>query len=113
MDEAAESQQLFAAIFDFLKSKPAHFFQFKRIYGRTTGYYKGDHIELDFKKDLVQTIIHETIHALKPELSETKVLKLEARVVRHITNIQAAELLILVGRKIRSTEKNQSYLKRQ
>ena len=113
MEEQEESQQLLQNILKLLKSKPPQFFQFKKIYGRTTGYYKGDHIELDFKKDLVQTIIHECIHAIDPSLSETKVLKLEALVIRHITNLQVAEILIIVGRKIKNTETKQSYLKRQ
>lgn len=112
MEEAVESQQLLANIFKLLKSKPPQFFQFKKIYGRTTGYYKGDHIEMDFRKDLVQTIIHEAIHAIDPTLSETRVLKLEAQVMKIVTNVQVAELIILVGKKIKSTEQNQSYLKR-
>ena len=113
MEEAEESQQLLLTILKLLKSKPPQFFQFKKLYGRITGYYKGDHIELDYKKDLVQTIIHECIHAIDPSLSETKVLKREALVMRHITNLQVAEILITIGRKIKSTETNQSYLKRQ
>lgn len=106
-------QQVIQDIIAFLKSKPPHFFQFKKIYGRTTGVYKGDHIELDFRKDLVQTIVHECTHALRPELSETKVLKEEAKIMKEITNIQVAEILAILAKKIKHTELHQGYLKRE
>jgi len=105
-------QQVIQNIISFLKSKPPHFFQFKKIYGRTTGFYKGDHIELDFRKDLIQTIVHECTHALHPELSETKVLKEETKIMKELTNLQAAEILSIVAKKIINTERNQSYLNR-
>lgn len=100
-------------IIKFLRSKPPHFFQFKKIKGRTTGIYKGDHIELDFRKDLVQTIIHECIHALDMSLSETKVIALEKAIIKNITNLEAAEVLHIVVKKIKHTEINQGYLKRE
>lgn len=106
-------QQIIQDIISFLKSKPPHFFQFKKLYGRTTGFYKGNHIELDFRKDLVQSIVHECTHALRPGLSETKVLKEEAKIMKEITNIQVAEILAIVAKKIKHTEKYQSYLKRE
>jgi hypothetical protein len=100
-------------IINFIKSKPPHFFQFKKIRGKTTGVYKGDHIELDFRKDLVQTIIHECIHALNEGLSETKVIKHEDLLIKGITNLQAAEILAILAKKIKHTETHQSYLKRE
>jgi hypothetical protein len=106
-------QQIIQTIILFLKSKPPRFFQFKRIYGRTTGFFKGDHIELDFRKDLVQSIIHECIHALHPDLSETKVLSMERAILKVITNIEVAEILAILAKKIKHTEIHQSYLKRE
>lgn len=106
-------QHLIQTIIDFVKSKPPQFFQFKKIHGRVTGFFKGDHIELDFRKDLIQTIVHECVHAIHPELSETKVIKTEALIMREITNIQVATILQHVARKIKYTETHQSYLKRQ
>ena len=106
-------QQLINDIIKLLKKKPSHFFQFKRIYGRVTGYYKGDHIELDYRKDLVQTIIHESVHILYPGYSETKVIGIERQILKKLSNIQAAEILQIVARKIKHVEKTQSYLKRQ
>jgi len=99
-------------IISFIKSKPPMFFQFKKIHGRVTGIYKGDHIELDFRKDLVQTIIHECVHALYPELSETKVIAIEKDIIKTVTNLEVAELLTILAKKIRCTEKHKSYLKR-
>jgi hypothetical protein len=106
-------QQIIQNIISFLKLKPPQFFQFKRIYGRTTGFYKGDHIELDFRKDLVQSVIHECVHALHPELSETKVLAMERAIIKVITNIEVAEILAILAKKIKHTETHQSYLKRE
>jgi hypothetical protein len=106
-------QHLINKIIKFLKSKPSSFFQFKKIHGRTTGFFKGDHIELDFRKDLVQSTIHECLHAINPDWSETKVIKLEKAIVKEITNIQVATILQILARKIKHTEINQSYLKRE
>jgi hypothetical protein len=106
-------QHIIQNIIAFIKSKPPEFFQFKKIYGRTTGYFKGDHIELDFRKDLVQSIIHECTHALYPELSETKVLKIERAILKIITNLEVAEILAILAKKIKHTETRQSYLKRE
>jgi len=106
-------QHLILTIINFIQSKPPEFFQFKKIHGRTTGMFKGDHIELDFRKDLIQTIIHECIHAIYPELSETKVIKAEKSILKIITNHQVAEILSILAKKIKYTETNQSYLKRQ
>ena len=105
-------QQLIQTIISFIKTKPPEFFQFKKIHGRTTGMYKGDHIELDFRKDLIQTIIHECIHALHPELSETKVIQTEKKIMKVITNSDVAEILFIVAKKIKYTELHQSFLKR-
>lgn len=106
-------QHLITNIIDLLRKSPPQFFQFKRIYGRTTGLYKGDHIELDYRKDLVQSILHECIHVLHPELSETKVIQTEKLILKTITNEQVATVLNILSRKIIHTERNQSYLKRQ
>jgi hypothetical protein len=106
-------QHIIQNIIALIKSKPPEFFQFKKIYGRTTGYFKGDHIELDFRKDLVQSIIHECTHALHPELSETKVLKMERAILKIITNLEVAEILAILAKKIKHTETHQSYLKRE
>jgi hypothetical protein len=106
-------QHIISNIIHLIRSKPPEFFQFKRIYGRTTGFFKGNHIELDFRKDLVQTVIHECIHALHPELSETKVLAMERAVVKVITNVEVATILAILAKKIKHTETHQSYLKRE
>jgi hypothetical protein len=106
-------QHIIENIITFLRSKPPEFFQFKRIYGHTTGFFKGDHIELDFRKDLIQSVVHECVHALHPELSETKVLAMERAIIKIITNIEVAEILIILGKKIKHTEIHQSYLKRE
>lgn len=100
-------------IIKFIKSRPPEFFQLKKIHGRTTGFYKGDHIEIDYRKDLVQTILHECTHVLRPELSETKVIAHERALMKVIDNIQVAELLLIIGKKIKITELKQCYLKRQ
>jgi hypothetical protein len=106
-------QHLIEKIIKLLKAKPPEFFQFKKIYGSTTGLFKGDHIELDFRKDLVQSIIHECLHVIDPDWSETAVMKLERSIIKEITNLQVATILQILSRKIKYTEINQSYLKRE
>jgi HEPN domain-containing protein len=96
----------------FLESKPPEFFQFKRIRGRVTGYYKGDHIELDYTKDLIPTIIHECIHALEPKWSESRVIQEEKKIIKTLTPIQAAEVLLILAKKIVRTERLELYFNR-
>jgi len=105
-------QHLIKDITSFIKSKPPHFFQFKVIRGEFTGFFKGDHIELDYKKDLVQSVVHECLHALNPKLSETKIIKLEKQVFREITNLQVACILLELSKKIKYNEIHQSFYKR-
>ena len=96
-------------IIKLVKSKPPKFFRFKKIRGQTTGYCDWDYIALDFRKDLVQTILHECTHYLYPELSESKVIKREKELMKVITNLQVAELLQIISRKIKYGEIHNFY----
>lgn len=100
-------------IIHFIASKRAEFFQFKRIKGRVTGYFKSDHIELDYTKDLIPTIIHECIHALVPAWGEARVIKEEKKIVKSLSPADAAELLLAIAKKIKQTERGMLYLKRE
>ncbi len=83
---------------DFIKKYPNNII-FKKIYGGALGYYdySTDEITIDYRKDIIPTIIHEFIHKLYPNLSETNVIKKEKEVMRVITIRQCKNILKLIA----------------
>ena len=56
----------------------------------------GDEITIDYRKELLPTLVHEFIHKFYPEKSESWVLKKESLVMRHLSSSQAKHLLTLL-----------------
>lgn len=51
-------------------------------------------------KDLLAVLIHECLHAILPEASEAKVLRLETLVRTHLTMYQARALVFMLARRL-------------
>lgn len=89
----AESLKLFRKIINLVCKSPAGFFKLKKLKG-AMGYCEWeDGITIDYRKELVPTVIHECIHFLNPSWSESRVLYTEKRVVNCISNKQILKLL--------------------
>jgi len=71
---------------------------FKRMRGITGEYdYGDDAITIDFRRELIPTLIHEFIHKWHPNKCERWVLKKERYIVNHITSAQAANIIRLLA----------------
>jgi hypothetical protein len=90
-----------------IKEKGPSFFSFRKMRG-TVGLCYEDFLEFDYRKDIIPTMLHECIHYIYPEWSETKVLYAEKRLVNHLTTLQVANFLKIIAQKIYRNElKNQ------
>ena len=88
-----ECLKLFKQILKLIQKSPIGFFKLKKLKG-VMGYCEWDDgITIDYRKELVPTVIHECIHYLEPEWSESRVLYVEKRVVNVINNKQTLKLL--------------------
>lgn len=74
-----------------LKNNPEMFIicKLKSIHG-DCDYEK---IRLDYRKDIYSTLIHEYLHYMFPDLSETMVLKEEVRIINKMTMRQIKNLI--------------------
>jgi len=84
---------LFNQIIYFIKSSEDKFFKLKKLRG-AMGYCMWENgIFLDYRNELVPTLIHECIHYLNPDWCESQVLYAEKRVINSITSEQVIKLL--------------------
>lgn len=87
--------KLYNRIIKLVKKSDFNFFKLKKLRG-AMGYCEWEKgIILDYRRELVPTLIHECIHYLEPEWSESKVLYSEKRVVNVIDSKQITKLLKL------------------
>ena len=95
-----ESLNLFERIISCIKSKKRGFFFLKKLKGVHGWCEWEDGIILDYRKDLIPTIIHECIHLLEPEWSEAQVSYSERRVINTICDDDVIRLLMIFIKKL-------------
>jgi hypothetical protein len=67
---------------------------FKRLKGYQGEYdYCGDEITIDYRREILPTLIHEFLHKWHPTKSESWVLNMERFVIQRISPSQAKRLL--------------------
>jgi len=61
--------------------------EFKKLYGGIMGMYHEDtdEIVIDFRRQIIPTLIHEALHKWHPDWSETKVCNRERWIMNHLT----------------------------
>ena len=95
-----ESLELFDRIINVIKKQKKGFFYLKKLKGYC-GYCDWDEgITLDYRKDIIPTLIHECIHLLEPEWSEAQVAYSEKRVVNALTEDNVIMLLMFFVKKL-------------
>jgi len=73
-------------------------FIFKKMRGYSGEYdYSTDEITLDYRKELLPTLIHEYLHKWNYDKSETWVLKQEKKIINALTPKQIRNILKLLG----------------
>lgn len=95
-----ECLDLFEEVINCIKKQKKGFFTFEKLKG-VHGYCEWeDGIRLDYRKDLVPTIIHECIHLMYSKWSESKVSYTERRIVNTITPDDVTRLLMFFVKKL-------------
>lgn len=88
-----DSIKIFNKVIKLIKESDLEFFKLKKLKG-VMGYCEWeDGIIIDYRKELIPTLIHECIHFLYPSWSETQVLYAEKRVVNSISLAQVIKIL--------------------
>jgi len=95
-----DSLALFERVISCIKTQKKSFFTFQKLKG-VHGYCEWeDGILIDYRKDLIPTVVHECIHLLEPDWSETQVGYSERRIMSTISSDDAIRLLIFFIKKL-------------
>ena len=93
-----EATSILRKLYYFLRKHPENVV-FKKIRGNILGYYEFgvDIITLDYRKEIIPTLIHEFIHHLHSDWCETKVLSKEFQIMSVLTPKQSHHIIKLLG----------------
>lgn len=95
-----EAIDIFNKVLDCIKKQKKGYFILKKLRG-VHGYCEWeDGILLDYRKELVPTLIHECLHLLEPDWPEAQVMYTEKRVINAITEDDVKVLLKCFSKKI-------------
>lgn len=95
-----QSQDLFEEIIECIGCSKKGFFNLRKLRG-VHGYCAWeDGIELDYRKDLVPTIIHECVHFIREDWSESQVCYAEKRIINAISEEDVILLLKMFCKKL-------------
>ena len=85
-------------LYAFLRSHPKKIIlkKLNRMHG--TYDYGTDEVELDYRRELIPTIIHESLHYYHPELSETDILKKEKNIINQLSIQQIRNIIKKLGK---------------
>ena len=89
---------------NLIRRKPPEFMVFKKlgIYGWCR--YEDDVLLVDHRKSPIRTAYHECLHYLYPDWSETKVLRIESRMINKLTMLEIAQFMKYVSIKLYKSE---------
>lgn len=100
-------KSIFKYIVKKIKKKPIGFFKFKKM-NRTRGMWNsGDDISIDHRREIVPTIVHEMLHDIYEDNSETWVRIVESKISQIMTTDDVFILLKEFINKL-ETSKNKS-----
>ena len=71
---------------------------FKRLWGNIYGYYDGEDIVIDHRKDIIPTLIHECLHCWNEKWSETKVIEHERKIMNSLTPRQIRNIIRMLAK---------------
>ena len=75
---------------------------FKKLHGKvgTFDWHGDETIEIDYRKDILPTIIHEFLHKWNPEKSESWVIKEESRIINSLSVKQVKNFIRVLAETI-------------
>lgn len=88
-----ECIKIYDKIINLIITADTDFFKLQKLKG-VMGYCAWeDGIMLDYRRELIPTLIHECIHYMYPDWSETQVLYAEKRIINTINLVQVIKLI--------------------
>jgi hypothetical protein len=89
-----ELYRFISSLYRFLRLNPESV-KFEKIHGNVVGYYDYDteEITLDYRKDIIPTLVHEYLHHLHSKWSETKIIAREKEIMSVLTAKQCRTIL--------------------
>lgn len=72
---------------------------FEKLPRNVYGYYEMEthEIIIDYRRDIISTLIHEFLHHIYPEWCETKVIKMESRLINSMSPKQIKNIIKILG----------------
>ena len=72
---------------------------FRKLGGGVYGYYEPEteEITIDHRRNIIATLIHESIHKFNPDWSETQVLHEESRIMNLLSARQIKNIIKVLG----------------
>jgi len=101
-------EKLINECIDLVKKKNSDFFVLKKLKG-VMGFCYWDWIELDPRKDFLPTAIHECLHFLHPDWSETMIRYAESRIMNQVEFFKLMEFISILSSKLYKKEKNKKF----
>jgi len=79
----------------YLLSHHSDHIHFEKLYSNVYGFYddKTQDITIDYRRDIIPTLIHEALHHWHPDWSETKVIKHESLIINALTPKQIKNII--------------------
>lgn len=71
---------IFRRVLKRIEEKPKGFFKFRKMRGVRGLWWYGDLIEIDHRKEIVPTVIHEVLHDLYQNNSEKWIFQVESKI---------------------------------
>lgn len=96
-----ETLDLFSEVLKTIHKMPKGFLVLKKL--KTVHgwcHEEDDYVEIDYRKEFILTVIHEVIHYIQPDWSESMVMYAEKRIINTITIDDVVYLLKAIVRKL-------------
>ena len=95
---------IFRRVISRINEKPNGFFQFRKMRGVRGLWYYGDSIEIDHRKEIVPTAIHEVLHDLYVNKNENWIRQVESKISQILTPKDVVTLITSVFSKVKLKE---------
>lgn len=99
----AEIVKIHEKCLNLVKSKPADFFQLRKMKA-SVGICNWTDIELDYRRDLISTAYHECVHYLYPDYSESMVRYIESRIINCCNSLDISYFFKTLANKLYKSE---------
>lgn len=97
---------------NLVKTQSLDFFVLKKLKG-VMGYCYWDWIELDPRKEFLSTAIHECLHYIHPDWSESMVKYAESRIMNQVEYLKLMEFISSLSTKLYIKEKRKKRNKKK